>query len=89
MKYIDYTDPYMIEYASFMLSKIFLILSFVIKDFLAKPPNPPQWLRILQPLQKSTWIGIHDDPKPSFDHFAIFSTFCLNTFNNFVLITHQ
>ena len=22
MKYIDYTDPYMIEYASFMLSKI-------------------------------------------------------------------
>ena len=33
MKYIDYTDPYMIEYASFMLSKIFLIFSFAIKDF--------------------------------------------------------
>ena len=61
MKYIDYTDPYMIEYASFMLSIIFFIFSFAIKDcLLAKPPNPPQWLRILQPLQQSTWIGIND-----------------------------
>ena len=59
MKYIDYTDPYLIEYASFMLSmisKFFCSLLFKISS--AKPPNPPQWLRILQPLQTSAWIGI-------------------------------
>ena len=60
MKYIDYTDPYTIEYASFMLSMIFELFCFIVKFKLssAKPPNPPQWLRILQPLQTSTWIGI-------------------------------
>ena len=62
MKYIDYTDPYMIEYASFMLSKkkVFLNNLSRIIILLAKPPNPPQWFRILQPLQTSTWIGIPD-----------------------------
>ena len=62
MKYIDYTDPYMIEYASFMLSKYRVTNTTKLYfhfHFSAKPPNPPQWLRILQPLQTSTWIGMN------------------------------
>ena len=30
MKYIDYTDPYTIEYASFLLSMIFEIFCFIV-----------------------------------------------------------
>ena len=60
MKYIDYTDPYLIEYASFMLSirSFNCCVLFLLTIYSAKPPNPPQWLRILQPLQTSAWIGI-------------------------------
>ena len=43
MKYIDYTDPYDIEYACFMLSK---------------PPPIPQWQAITHPLHLYTWLAV-------------------------------
>ena len=63
MKYIDYTIPYTIDHASFMLSKFSYntILGtryvYYSKLFPEKPPVPPQWMRIFTPLQKSTWLG--------------------------------
>ena len=35
MKYIDYTDPYTIEYASFMLSMIFELFCFIVKTLVS------------------------------------------------------
>ena len=60
MKYIDYTDPYDIEPASFMLSRLQSIVMNYLNIFMtnasAKSPNPPQWKAILHPLQTSTWL---------------------------------
>ena len=64
MKYIDYTDPYDIAPASFMLSKyaeylvLFVSNTINITFELAKPPNPPQWKAILDPLETTTWMAL-------------------------------
>ena len=59
MKYIDYTDPYLIEYASFMLSMIFELFCFIhcqVKTFISQTSQPPSVAE-----NSSTSSNIHMD----------------------------